>query len=90
MSFELITFLVCLACLFSTLAAKYLVTVRTFRFRERLHAAEAGVVDLRKQLKVIDNDHAVLLNKEKSLTNQKTRLEKRIPGLRKELTELSD
>ena len=71
-----------------TVATKYISTILTVRQRNRLHEVTAELASKRTRLKVIENEKAVAEGNEKSLTSQKSRLEKRIPTLRKELESL--
>ena len=88
MSVELITGLVLVAAMLGTVLVKYLTTVRIVRVRERLAEVESEVRGLRSRLKTIMNEMIIAQEKERNVTRQKDRLEKRIPNLEKEIKSL--
>jgi|GEM_PF-1657489 ABC-type siderophore export system fused ATPase/permease subunit len=88
MDFQLFMLAATVVLMLVTVATKYISTLRLVRHRERLHEVETELHALRGRLKVVDNEKAIARSNEKNLNNQKTRLEKRIPNLKKELRSL--
>ena len=88
MSVELVTGLVLVVAMLASVLVKYLTTVRIVRVRERLASVESEVRTLRSRLKTVTNEKIIAQGKERNVTRQKDRLEKRIPKLDKELKDL--
>lgn len=88
MSVELVTGLVLVVAMLASVFVKYLTTVRIVRVRERLASVESEVRTLRSRLKTVTNEKIIAQGKERNVTRQKDRLEKRIPKLDKELKDL--
>jgi len=88
MSVELVTGLVLVVAMLASVLVKYLTTVRIVRVRERLASVESEVRTLRSRLKTVMNEKIIAQGKERNVTRQKDRLEKRIPKLDKELKDL--
>jgi hypothetical protein len=88
MSIEFITGTIAVVAMLGTIFTKYITTVRILRLRETLLEEEAGVRNLRGQLKVVQNEKGVADRQEKTLAEQKERLEKRLPRLQEELKKL--
>ncbi len=88
MSIEFITGAIAVATMLGTVFTKYITTVRILRLRETLLECEGEVRNLRGHLKVLQNERGVSERQEKTLSDQKQRLEKRLPRLQEELRKL--
>ena len=70
--------------------AKYITAVHLVRLRERLARDEAELRTTRAQLQVVETERSIVQRQEKTMSNQKTRLEKRIQNHQDELRKIEE